>query len=165
MRRQHAACSEVGQTGIGIAQSVLGIALTFPDRQDTKCLGQVFHDHIGPELVEIEPVGERPGKCAWHIEEEAATIRRLGLGDDKIGDDLALGCEQGGKARTAWCHLARSVVTRPLRNLRPSGPATLMTPRSGRSAAFMGGYLPDFARKRKASTRGYKGGIGDGTAL
>src|SRR5262249_62154864 len=50
---------------------------------------------------------------------------------------LPCGVSSALKPAAAGVTLAMSLVTSPLRNLRVSSPATLTTPRSGSSAAFM----------------------------
>src|SRR5262245_59752341 len=50
---------------------------------------------------------------------------------------LPWGVSSAPKPAVAGVTLAVSLVTSPLRNLRASSPATLTTPRSGSSAAFM----------------------------
>src|SRR6516164_4545774 len=52
---------------------------------------------------------------------------------------MILPCGVSSAAKRAYpgAAFARSAVTSPLRNLRAASPATLTTPRSGRSAAFM----------------------------
>ena len=76
-----------------------------PDRHHAEHLGQVLDDDLGAQLVEVELLHQRRRQRARAIEEEAAAVRRLGLGDDAIDDDLALRGEQRGKPRGAGRHL------------------------------------------------------------
>src|SRR5215831_20694090 len=73
---------------------------------------------------------------------------------------LPCGVSRALKPAAAGVTLAMSLVTSPLRNLRASSPATLTTPRSGSSAAFMVRDRTDVAAKRKALVAGSQVRVG-----
>src|SRR6516162_2169968 len=82
---------------------------------------------------------------------------------------LPCGVSSALKPAAAGVTLAMSLVTSPLRNLRASSPATLTTPRSGSSAAFM--VFDRTCQMSRLNVRrslyGHKGGLrvgGDGGA-
>src|SRR5215475_1409945 len=69
---------------------------------------------------------------------------------------LPCGVSSAPKPAAAGVTLAVSLVTSPLRNLRASSPATLTTPRSGSSAAFMAYDRTDVAANVRRSLHGHK---------
>src|SRR5947208_602476 len=66
---------------------------------------------------------------------------------------LPCGVSKAEKDARSGVTLAISVVSSPLRNLRASSPATLTTPRSGKSAAFMQESLAVTRNVRRGSGR------------
>ena len=166
MRRQHAAQAELGQARIAIAQAChtddpfplagegrvrAAAAGALPDRQHAERLGNVLDVDLGAQLVEAQALDQRRCQRPRAIEIKSAAIGGAGLGEEKIDDDLALRSKQRAEAGLLRRHLADVGVTSPLRNLRASSPATLTTPRSGRSAAFIiPGCSPDVASKRRS---------------
>ena len=103
------------QARIGIAEPVFAVSTrAVPHRHHAERLRQVLDRDLGAQLVEIELFHQRRGKRARAIEEEAAAVLGLGLGDDKIDDDLALRRQQRGKARLAGRDLAHVVGDEPV---------------------------------------------------
>src|SRR5262249_35143072 len=105
VRRQHAARAELGQTRVGDAEAVVRGAAAIPDRQYTQGLGQILDDHVGAQLVEVEPLHQGRRQRAWAIEEEAAAVGGVRFRQQKIDDDLALRREQRGKDGLRRRHL------------------------------------------------------------
>src|SRR5436305_207575 len=106
MWRQHATRSEVWKARVGIAKPIFRFALALPDGHDAERLGQILDHDVRSELIEIEPLGERPSERTRRIEEETAAFRRVSLDYNKVGQDLALGCQQGGESGPARGHSA-----------------------------------------------------------
>src|SRR5215510_7929808 len=105
MRGQHAAGSKLGQARIGIAKPVLRVARAVPDGHDAERLGQILDHDVCSKLIEIEPLRERPSAYTRSIKEEAAAGRRVSLDDNKVSQDLALGCQQGSESGLARGYL------------------------------------------------------------
>ena len=63
-----------GRRGSAIAQAESGRAGAVPDRQHAERLGQILDDHLGAQLVEVEPLHQRRRQRARAIEEIAAAV-------------------------------------------------------------------------------------------
>ena len=105
MRRQHHPQAKLRQSRIGIDQAVFGVRRAVPHRQHAQHLRQILGDHLGAQLVEIEPLHQRTRQRARTVEEEAAAVGGRRLGYDAIDDDLALRGEQRAKARLPGSNL------------------------------------------------------------
>src|SRR5262249_39028761 len=116
-------------------------------------------------LVEIEPVGECPRERTRSIEEEAATIRRISLDNNKIGQDLTLGGQQRRKTGMTRGYPAEIGGYEAVVKIRALGSCPPLDAPVREKCCFHDGYLPDIAKKRKASRRGYKGGVRHDTTL
>ena len=83
--------AERRQARIGVARAHIRV-VPAPSQtaMHAERLGQILDDHLGAQLVEIEPLDKRRGERARAIEEEAAAVAGRRLGDDEIGNDLAL---------------------------------------------------------------------------
>ncbi len=97
MRGQNDAKPKGRQARIAITQSVFGRGLSLPDGHDAEHLGQILDDHLGAQLVEIEPIDAGFGERFGDIQEEAAAVLSGRLGNDHIHDDLALRRQQRRK--------------------------------------------------------------------
>ena len=64
VRRDHAAQPERGQARVGIAQAGPAGAGAVPDRQHAERFGQILDDHLGAQLVEVEPLHQRRARSA-----------------------------------------------------------------------------------------------------
>ncbi len=87
-----------GEPRIAVAQAVLGRGAG-PDRHHAEHGREVLVDHLGAQLVEVEPLGQRRRERARTVEKKSAPVGGLGLGQNEVGDDLALRRQQRGKAR------------------------------------------------------------------
>src|SRR5262245_35598004 len=102
---------------------VVRIALAVPDGHDAERLGQILNHDVRSELIETEPLGEHPSECTRSIKEEAAAVRRVGLDNNKVGQDLALGCQQGcetGLARSYSAEIGGHEAVQKLAAVEPS---------------------------------------------
>ena len=120
MWRQHAAHAQLRQAGVRIAHPIAAVPgnrgrerasegwgmrgrvgagdAVVPDRHDAKRLRQILDDHLGAQLVEVEPFDQRRSERARAIEKKAAAVGRLRFPHDEIDDDLALRREQRAKS-------------------------------------------------------------------
>ncbi len=105
VRRQHAAQPECRQARVRVAQAVLGLGRAVPYRHHAEHGGEILADHLGAQLVEVEPVDERDGERARAVDEEAAAVLGRRLGHDHVDHDLALRGEQRGECRALRRHL------------------------------------------------------------
>ena len=121
-------------------------AVAVPGGEHAEHRGQILDDDLRAQFVDIEFGNQSDAKRARHVEEEAAAVLGRRLGDDEIGDDLALRRQQRAKRAVPGLRSRMSAVTSPCKKLRAPSPATLTTPRSGSRAAFMAKNFPNIAR-------------------
>ncbi len=76
-----------------------------PGGQHAELVGEVFHRHLRAQLVEIELGCKLGGQRLRAVEQQAAAVPGRRLGDEEIGDDLALRRQQRCKARGSGLQL------------------------------------------------------------
>ena len=133
--------AERRQARVGIAEAGLGRAGAVPDRQHAERLGQVLDDHLGAQLVEVEPLHQRRRQRARAVEEDSRRRRRRRFDDDEIDDDLALRREQRGKAGMARRHLVEVGGDQPVEELAGVVAGDLDHAAVGKKRCFHGSVL------------------------
>ena len=91
--------AELFAARIGKRQVRLDGGLAVPHREHAKTVRQILDNDLGAQLVEVKLLHEIASQRPRAIEEEAAAVLRWRLGDDEIGDDLALRRQQRAEAR------------------------------------------------------------------
>src|SRR5262249_48075944 len=137
MRRNHHAKSERRQARIDIAQALFGRAGAVPNCEHAENFREILDQDFGAELVQIEfstsvtakvrGISRKkppPSACGASVTKKSAMI-------------FPCGVSSAQNRAVPGAMPSTSAVTSPCRNLRASSPITLMTPRSGRRAAFI----------------------------
>ena len=87
--------------------------------------------HLRPQPVERQPLDEIGRASRRAIQKKPVAV----LGHEELEQDLALGRQQRGIDPLPGAHSSMSLLMRPWRKERASGPLTAMTERSSRTDA------------------------------
>src|SRR5580700_2340941 len=121
-----------------------------PDRRHDKNIRHVLDHDLCTQLVEAQAFDERARKRPRAVKKEIVAIGRVGIRDDEIHDDLALGREQRCKTWLSGRYLAHVGGHQPAQELAGIGAGDLDHAAVGEKRCFHEWYLPDVAGKRKA---------------
>ena len=85
--------ARIGKREVGLCRG-----LAIPHRKHAEAVGEVFHRHLGAQLVEAKLGGQRLRQRSRHVDQEAAAMAGGRFGDQKVHNDLALRGQQRAKA-------------------------------------------------------------------
>ena len=149
MRRQHHAQAERRQPRIGIAQAKFCRAAAVPGGEHAEHRGEIFDDHLRAEFVDVEFGNQCDAKRPLHVEEEAAAILRRRLGDDEIGDDLALRRQQRAEARRPGLELENVGGDKPMQKVPRAVTGDFDHAAVGEQGSLHGKKLSKYCKERR----------------
>jgi len=88
-----------------------------PNRHDSGIIGDVLDYDLGAQLVEAEPFDQRRPQRSRAVEVEIVAGGSIGIHNDEVDDDLALGREQRRKAGQGGRDLAQVGGHEPVEEL------------------------------------------------